>query len=671
MTSTLADRLQNLRNERFVGRDAECDRFKDMLSGQLPPIWHLYASGGMGKSTLLKRFLREAEKLGRISVLIDASQIPATPRGWQESLRGSLQLAQGEALPSGLVLLIDTYEAIEVLDQWLRDEELPSFPSDACIVFAGRTIPSPLWQLDPGWDGLAMVSSLAPWSAQEALAYWQARLPDASPNEIEIAQGQGHPLLLALLTEVRRREGGGSHGAEDRVGLLRGVLQQLTGLSLVDSVEQRALEVLLIARVVDEDMLAQCVDTSQSASIFRSLASLPFVEQSDYGIRIHDLVRENFADYWLSRDAKATNQLREKIFRYLIGRLMVQDKQLAPVYVKDWLYVMGHPDVIPQLDRRHLLTHYLDEGIRRAGDAQMIRQITASRFGHCVQAAVLHWLNHSPQSFFLTRRSDGQVVGFFIALELNQIAQEQLAGDEIALHMLCWVCQQRQPQGSVWLLRLIVDASGDQLPSPTATVSSIPVAIRSLLQQDKEWNLMIHHNRDAMLPAYKSFTRFNWHSEQPSLSFEQDGQNFSVFVRDFLTEPVPESNLPAVRIHMQGLMDEDAFQKALNDAWRQIYRDDLMSCNPLLEGTLTLRTPNLIREALHASVQALTVRPQDMKFHHALRRTWLDTGCKQEAVASELGLPFNTYRYHLAKGAERAARWLWMKEIQARRLGGT
>ena len=32
-------------------------------------------------------------------------------------------------------------------------------------------------------------------------------------------------------------------------------------------------------------------------------------------------------------------------------------------------------------------------------------------------------------------------------------------------------------------------------------------------------------------------------------------------------------------------------------------------------------------------------------------------------LAKRLGLPFNTYRYHLAKGIERIADWLWQCEL--------
>jgi hypothetical protein len=61
--------------------------------------------------------------------------------------------------------------------------------------------------------------------------------------------------------------------------------------------------------------------------------------------------------------------------------------------------------------------------------------------------------------------------------------------------------------------------------------------------------------------------------------------------------------------------------------------------------------------------------PADRKFHQALRRTWLVPGAKQEAVAEDLGLPFTTYRYHLARGAERLSELLWQRELRAESEG--
>jgi hypothetical protein len=116
----------------------------------------------------------------------------------------------------------------------------------------------------------------------------------------------------------------------------------------------------------------------------------------------------------------------------------------------------------------------------------------------------------------------------------------------------------------------------------------------------------------------------------------------------------------------------DEFTDAVREALRQYGRDEALAASPLrrcawlgahAEAAASVDT---LREALAAAVQALARHPADLKFHRALQRTWLTPGAKQEAVAAELGLPFNTYRYHLARGAERVAQALWLQEQLAR-----
>ncbi len=693
MPGTFADRLQRLRRERFVGREAELAHFACMLDGAAPPVWLLHGPGGIGKSTLLQRLAQLAEARGRLVLLLDARQLTATPDGWQQGLRAALQLAAGEPLPPGLVLLVDGFEAIAALELWLRDEALPRFPADAVVVLAGRTLPDPHWQLDPGWQGLAWVSRLEAFSADEALAFWQARLPDAQPDDTTLAQAQGHPLLLALLAEARRRYGGGTSadrryggstsadrrdgaGARspgtahpgagvDRAELLRGVLQRLAGLALASASERRALDVLLTARVVNEAMLADCVDVAEASALWRTLAALPFVEQDEHGLRVHDLVRESFAADWLGRDPTAARALRETLLRHLAQRVGSMHGDGAAHYLKDWFFVLGQTDSAPHIDYRHFGTHYHD-GLRRAEDSAAVQALVAARFGSTVQAAAAHWLAHTPDGWLLTRRRDGSVAGAALLLALEQTDEALLAADPPVLALWRWVQAQRRPRGSIFMVRLALDAAGDALPNPTVTLGGMRMNVRALLEPQAEWNLLVHHNHAEMASLYASFTRFNWHRSVPELGFVQDDQHFGVFVRDFVAEPVPADWRPLRPTTAQGLLDESAFRSALHEAWRQVQRDELLAANPLVSGTRTLDSPARLRAALHAAVQALAAHPQDLKFHHALRLTWLDPGATQERVAEELGLPFNTYRYHLARGAARVATALWQQEAKAR-----
>ena len=58
------------------------------------------------------------------------------------------------------VLLLDTYESLAPIDEWVREEFLPALPADALVVIAGRQPPAPQWAADPAWRELLRVVSL-------------------------------------------------------------------------------------------------------------------------------------------------------------------------------------------------------------------------------------------------------------------------------------------------------------------------------------------------------------------------------------------------------------------------------------------------------------------------------------------------------------------------------
>ena len=73
----------------------------------------------------------------------------------------------------------------------------------------------------------------------------------------------------------------------------------------------------------------------------------------------------------------------------------------------------------------------------------------------------------------------------------------------------------------------------------------------------------------------------------------------------------------------------------------------------------------MLQALLREAAATLTANPKDTKFHRAIWHTYFEPAPTQELAAELLGLPFNTYRYHLAKGIERIIDWLWQRERNA------
>src|SRR3954468_20971037 len=140
MAARLADRLQAARRRAFVGRRAEVDLFEQLLHEPELPVAVLYVwgPGGVGKSTVLRRWADCAENAGVPCLLVDARNVSAQPDAVLAALDPAFHDRDGRA-----VVVVDTYELLTGLEPYLRDEVLPRLPAQTLVVLAGQEPPSP------------------------------------------------------------------------------------------------------------------------------------------------------------------------------------------------------------------------------------------------------------------------------------------------------------------------------------------------------------------------------------------------------------------------------------------------------------------------------------------------------------------------------------------------
>lgn len=673
--ATLGDRLAWARRARFVGRAAELTRFERMLAGQGEPVWFLHGPGGIGKTTLLGELARRAEEAGHIVIEIDARHLAASPASWRQALRVALSAEAAEPLPPpASVLLVDTFETIAGLEGWLRDEELPRYPADVRVVLAGRTPADPAWRLDPGWSSIAAVTRLAPWSEAEARDYLASRLGGEPVPEAMLAHGAGVPLMLALLADAYRR--GAALPAQDgadpalRESLVRELLERFAR-ELSDPGLRAALDVLTVARHVTVPLLAEAVDAGTAAETYDWLAGLPFVQASEAGLQMHDVVREAFAATWRAREPGAIDAAALKVQQVLARRAPLVGRDEALRHLKDWLFALRFTDAGFIVDPRHIEDHRLG-GLER--DDEAVVALVRRRLGEGMAQRIAHWVRERPQDFLLVRHRTGRLAGLVLALEMTEIPAEVMAADPAVERAWAHVRRERAPRpgGSAVCIRLTLDARLDTLPNPTVTLGGGSWLMeRALLNPRAEWNVAYSYNTDVMDRVWPSMRRLNWATREPSLDDVVDGRLHGAYVRDYVREPIAAEWRPPAPAPSP-LPGADDFAQAVREALRQFGRDEALGASPLrrcawLDGHRDgPAAVEALRAALEGAVQALARHPADLKFHRALQLTWLTPGAKQEAVAAELGLPFNTYRYHLARGAERVAQSLWQAELLAR-----
>jgi hypothetical protein len=118
------------------------------------------------------------------------------------------------------------------------------------------------------------------------------------------------------------------------------------------------------------------------------------------------------------------------------------------------------------------------------------------------------------------------------------------------------------------------------------------------------------------------------------------------------------------------VLSKREFEMSVRQALRDYTKPSSLTSNPLLRsrlavvGTGQVCGPADLQSILHAALDTLNAHPRDQKFYRALLYTYFQPAATQESAAERLGLPFSTYRYHLARGIERIVEWLWNVELR-------
>ncbi len=117
------------------------------------------------------------------------------------------------------------------------------------------------------------------------------------------------------------------------------------------------------------------------------------------------------------------------------------------------------------------------------------------------------------------------------------------------------------------------------------------------------------------------------------------------------------------------VLSEPEFGASVRRALRDYTHPESLAANPLLRSRVVRETAP--HEATTANLQALLrdaverlkESERDEKFYRALWHTFIQPAASQERCAERLGLPFSTYRYHLARGIDHVVSWLWQREL--------
>jgi len=223
-------------------------------------------------------------------------------RGVERSLTARLSDGLSAALEQTggpLAMLVDTYEEMEGLDDWVCRTFVPALPEGVKVVIFGRNA-LPKVNFDWGeYSEVLHMMELPELSEADAKAYLVHHgLRDAAALDEVFRFTGGYPLLLVLVVHLAREAGGWEHvgtlesaADRDRVAtqLLERILREERARQVRDFLEKG-----VVARWFDPEIVSVVLDVSseEGRAIYDKLQRHSFVERHPYGLKFHDKIRE-------------------------------------------------------------------------------------------------------------------------------------------------------------------------------------------------------------------------------------------------------------------------------------------------------------------------------------------------------------------------------------------
>jgi hypothetical protein len=686
----LADRLAAAGRQRFVGRQAELALFRSALLASEPPfsVLHLYGPGGIGKTALLAEYARLATEVGVPALRLDGRDLDPTPSGFLRALGQTLGLVEGISPLEVLaqqprsVLLLDTYELLTPLDAWLRETLLPRLPAQTLVVIAGRHPPTAAWRTDPGWSAVARLVSLRNLPPEDSRAYLRARGIADAQHPAVLAFTHGHPLALALVADLLTGGEQNTFSPEHAPDVVRVLIERFVE-QVPSPSHRRALEVCARTRVTSETLLADVLGAADAPALFAWLRGLSFVEQGPEGLFPHDLAREVLDADLRWRDPEGFRDLHARVLRSLVRRLQARAGREQQRAYFDLVYLSrNNPLMRSYYDWKAMGTAYAEP--TTPDDFPSIHAMVRRHEGVASARIAAYWLDRRPDAFLAFRGAGQQLVGFKAILIFGAEDLGDAADDPAVV--AAWQFVRRhgplRPGERLMLHRYWMSRDGYQ-DRAAVTLAAAVAAPRWLTTAGLAWTLLAVADPDLRQTHFTSigFPR------APEADFEVGGRRYGVFAHDWRVEP------PLAWVERKGLLEftdaaalaaapaapgprapllvlsQPDFSEAVRRALRDFTRPAALATNPLLRsrvaadhagGTPTAAT---LQTLLRQAAAGLRATPRDEKLYRALQRTYFEPAATQELAAELLGLPFSTYRYHLAGGIARVTEWLWHREL--------
>jgi hypothetical protein len=668
VSSTLAERLADRDEQRFVGRERELAFFESLFVDDPPAqVVLVHGPGGIGKSTLLREIARRGAQRGWTAQIVEGRDLAPVP--------GEIESALGDVTDAPRpLILFDTYERMSAADGWLRGRLLPSLPAHALVVLAGRATPDPGW-FEGGWERLAVELKLEPMPADAALRLIKAHgLDDGDLAQQLIAWAAGSPLALALSADAVQPDG--TTWTPERIhehpNLVQAILHRIARTEL-DGGNLDVAAVAAIARVCDEPMLRDVLPEVDHQAAYTWLRERTFSEPVAGGIALHEIVRQAMRADLRARDPERDRELRRRIADHLFLRGL----RAGPRTVVDLAELVENPAVRWGFGADGSTTHRPD--LWRAEDLPIARErILSKPDGAVWWDSTQLVLEQAPDRVVAVRDAHDTLCGIAIAVTPDNAPA--VAERDICLGP--WLAHARAAHAGeevlIWRDSIDFVAHGDR-SSPVLSILNTAAILRSGLNNPRWSYIPIDPGNEAAVAFARAVntTHLNHldvdlgaklvqchqidHSDDGLLG----GVRSAVYGELGLGVPGPiqrRDDAAPLASAVHGGSDQPVTRDAVRDALRNLHQPLALATSPLATGTTTEQRAASVRAAVQDAVaKAFGDSPAEQLLRRIVQRGYLDPDGSHELAADELHVSRATYFRRLRAASQRVADYLIAK----------
>lgn len=695
MFSPIAERLHSARYSHFVGRAVEQHTFLSILTEQRIAynVLFLFGPSGIGKTTLLYRFMYLCKHQNIPVIYLDARNIEPTPEAFLESLRHTVELGPHrspfEVIASHstqYVILLDTYETIAPLDDWFRETFLPQLPENVLVVIAAHHPPGIAWRADLGWQKLIRQIPLRNLSPDEGRGYLSQRSIPADQHPAILDFTHGHPLALSLIADMLMQHSGVRFQPDETPDIIRALMNQL--ISKVPSPAHRAvLEVCSLVRLTTESLLTDVLAMPDVHEMFEWLGTLSCIDAARGGLFVHDLAREVLAADLRWRNPDWYLELRRRVRAYYTKMLQqTSDQAQQQRVIFDYIYLHRDNTLVRPFFEWQTSSTLLADRLH-TGDHDRIIDMVAKHEGEESAQLAAGWLKRQPQGVVVIRDSNGQLVGWLLTVFLHELNDSEAIEDPAILAARTYLNDNAPPRSGekATMFRFWMALDTYQDVSQVQSLILVQMIRHYLTTPGLAFTFLVCADPDFWMPAstYAGFSRIE------AVDFQVGKHRYGVYGHDWRTTPpltwlahVAEKETaisleapPHVPTEDLVVLSKPAFVQAVRDALRDFAQSEALHRNPLMRSRLIVEKTGIgasltehgaaLKALLLETIDMLRQSPRQVKLYRALYHTYIQPSPTQEQAAELLDVPFSSFRRHLKAGMNYVIETLWLREINS------